>query len=69
MSSADLIHFDVMDGHFVPNISFGADFLRAVKASTDLPVDDIWPAGLDLYRWSPTPTRPLRSSSTPEQTP
>lgn len=39
VSSADLIHFDVMDGHFVPNISFGADFLRAVKASTDLPVD------------------------------
>ena len=39
VSSADLIHFDIMDGHFVPNISFGADFLRAVKASTDLPVD------------------------------
>ena len=39
VATADLIHFDVMDGHFVPNISFGPDVLRAVKASTDLPVD------------------------------
>ena len=38
-SSADLVHLDVMDGHFVPNISFGVDFLRAVKESTSLPVD------------------------------
>ena len=37
-SSADLVHLDVMDGHFVPNISFGVDFLRAVKESTSLPV-------------------------------
>ena len=28
-----------MDGHFVPNISFGVDFLRTVKESTELPVD------------------------------
>ena len=39
VATADLIHFDVMDGHFVPNISFGPDVLRAVKASTSLPVD------------------------------
>lgn len=39
VATADFIHFDVMDGHFVPNISFGPDVLRAVKASTDLPVD------------------------------
>lgn len=38
-SSADLVHLDVMDGHFVPNISFGVDFLRAVKEQTPLPVD------------------------------
>ncbi|WP_455140050.1 ribulose-phosphate 3-epimerase [Thermophilibacter sp.] len=36
---ADLIHYDVMDGHFVPNLSFGLDILRTVKAHTDLPVD------------------------------
>ena len=39
VSSADLIHFDVMDGHFVPNLTFGPDMLRAVAAASDLPVD------------------------------
>lgn len=39
VSTADFIHYDVMDGHFVPNLSFGIDILRTVKASTDLPVD------------------------------
>lgn len=36
---ADLIHYDVMDGHFVPNVSFGLDILRQVKAATAVPVD------------------------------
>ncbi|MDM8270982.1 ribulose-phosphate 3-epimerase [Thermophilibacter provencensis] len=39
VSTGDLIHFDVMDGHFVPNLSFGIDVVRAVKSATDLPVD------------------------------
>ena len=39
IQTADLVHYDVMDGHFVPNLSFGLDILRAVKASTELPVD------------------------------
>lgn len=39
ISTADMVHYDVMDGHFVPNLSFGLDILRTVKAHTDLPVD------------------------------
>ncbi|MCM1323658.1 MAG: ribulose-phosphate 3-epimerase [Acetobacter sp.] len=36
---ADLIHFDVMDGHFVPNITFGPKILKDMKKYTSLPFD------------------------------
>lgn len=38
-SNAKWMHFDVMDGHFVPNLTFGPDILKGFKACTDMFMD------------------------------
>ncbi len=39
VSGCDMIHFDVMDGHFVPNISYGVPVLKSIKKYSRLPMD------------------------------
>ncbi len=39
ISKADLIHLDIMDGHFVPNISFGPHICKAISNLTDVAFD------------------------------
>ncbi|WP_120004948.1 ribulose-phosphate 3-epimerase [Nesterenkonia muleiensis] len=50
--SADAVHVDVMDNHFVPNLTIGLPVVEAIRRATDLPLD-IHLMIDDADRWAP----------------
>ena len=56
IANADLVHVDVMDHHFVPNLTLGEPIVKRICEVTDLPVD-VHLMIEDPDRWAPSNTR------------
>jgi ribulose-phosphate 3-epimerase len=52
IASADAVHVDVMDNHFVPNLTFGPEMVRRVQAVSPIPLD-VHLMITDVDRWAP----------------